>query len=188
MHITKKIIKFALESKSCESSLESQLRKSIIYLIKMTKAEIVAEIARSTGLERTAVLEVVEKFMEVIKENMANGENVYLRGFGTFAIKERAEKLARNITKNTSVVIPPTRFRPSSPPPPLRKRLQSSNHFPFLPATGRGTCQGSRGLRVYRQYRFLTDCSVSSPRDRYLNPESRIPNSVMWTLPYDLVY
>lgn len=89
----------------------------------MTKAEIVAEIARSTGLERAAVLEVVEKLMEVIKENMANGENVYLRGFGTFAIKERAEKLARNITKNTSVVIPAHKVPTFKPAPSFKEEV-----------------------------------------------------------------
>ena len=72
----------------------------------MTKAEIVTEIAKSTGIEKAAVLTVVEQFMTTVKDNMANGENVYLRGFGTFLIKERAEKTARNISKNTTIVIP----------------------------------------------------------------------------------
>lgn len=89
----------------------------------MTKADIVNEIARSTGLERTAVLTVVEKLMEVIKDNMANGENVYLRGFGTFAIKERAEKLARNITKNTSVVIPAHKVPTFKPAPSFKEAV-----------------------------------------------------------------
>lgn len=72
----------------------------------MTKAEIVNEISRSTGLEKGAVLDTVEKFMEVVKETMANGENVYLRGFGSFVVKTRKEKTARNISKNTSIKIP----------------------------------------------------------------------------------
>jgi DNA-binding protein HU-beta len=72
----------------------------------MTKAEIVAEIANKTGVEKVAVQAVVEAFMESLKETMINGENVYLRGFGSFIIKERAEKTGRNISKNTTIVIP----------------------------------------------------------------------------------
>lgn len=72
----------------------------------MTKADIVNEISRSTGIEKAAVLATVEKFMEVVKDSMANGENVYLRGFGSFVVKTRKEKTARNISKNTTIVIP----------------------------------------------------------------------------------
>ncbi|MDE6157953.1 MAG: integration host factor subunit beta [Muribaculaceae bacterium] len=72
----------------------------------MTKAEIVNEIAKSTGIEKTAVLATLEKFMEVVKESLANGENVYLRGFGSFIVKTRCEKTARNISKNTTIIIP----------------------------------------------------------------------------------
>ncbi|MDE5644300.1 MAG: integration host factor subunit beta [Muribaculaceae bacterium] len=82
----------------------------------MTKAEIVTEISRSTGLEKAAVLATVEKFMEVVKDSMANGNNVYLRGFGSFTVKTRKEKTARNISRNTTIKIPahevPT-FKPS---------------------------------------------------------------------------
>ncbi len=72
----------------------------------MTKAEIVAEIANKTGVEKIAVQSVVETMMETIKNAMTNDENVYLRGFGSFIIKERAEKTGRNISKNTTIVIP----------------------------------------------------------------------------------
>ncbi|HIE16188.1 MAG TPA: integration host factor subunit beta [Bacteroidales bacterium] len=72
----------------------------------MTKADIVNEISKSTGIDKSTVLTTVETLMEVIKKNMINGENVYLRGFGSFVIKEKAEKLARNISKNTTLVIP----------------------------------------------------------------------------------
>lgn len=72
----------------------------------MTKAEIVNEISRNSGIEKAAVLAVVENFMEVMKETMADGNNVYLRGFGSFIIKTRKEKTARNITKNTSIKVP----------------------------------------------------------------------------------
>lgn len=82
----------------------------------MTKADIVNEISRSTGLEKAAVLMTVERFMETVKDAMANGENVYLRGFGSFIIKVRKEKTARNISKNTTIKIPEHKipaFKPS---------------------------------------------------------------------------
>ena len=72
----------------------------------MTKADIVAEIAAETGLERAEVLKTVETFMSSIKSSLAAGENVYLRGFGSFVVKERAEKTGRNISKNTTIIIP----------------------------------------------------------------------------------
>ena len=72
----------------------------------MTKADIVGEIAKTTGIDKDAVLTVVEQFMTVVKDSLAHGENVYLRGFGSFIIKQRAEKTARNISKNTTLVIP----------------------------------------------------------------------------------
>lgn len=72
----------------------------------MTKADIVNEISRSTGLDKAAVLSTIEKFMEVVKDSMAHGENVYLRGFGSFIVKTRKEKTARNISKNTTLIIP----------------------------------------------------------------------------------
>ncbi|MGC8864518.1 MAG: HU family DNA-binding protein [Bacteroidales bacterium] len=72
----------------------------------MTKAEIVAEIAGKTNVEKVAVQQIVEAFMDSIKNAMTNGENVYLRGFGSFIIKRRAEKTGRNISKNTTIIIP----------------------------------------------------------------------------------
>ena len=72
----------------------------------MTKADIVNEISKTTGIEKANVLETIEKFMEVVKDSLANGENVYLRGFGSFIIKVRSEKTARNISKNTTLTIP----------------------------------------------------------------------------------
>lgn len=72
----------------------------------MTKAEIVSKITEKTGIEKVAVTAIVEEIMESIRTNMAEGDNVYLRGFGTFHIIERKEKLGRNISKNTSVLIP----------------------------------------------------------------------------------
>ncbi|KAB4219491.1 integration host factor subunit beta [Bacteroides uniformis] len=72
----------------------------------MTKAEIVCEIAKKTGVEKLVVMQVVEGMMESIENSMINGEEVFLRGFGSFIIKRRAEKMARNISKNTTIVIP----------------------------------------------------------------------------------
>lgn len=72
----------------------------------MTKADIVKEIASKTGIEKQTVLQVVEGMMESIKTSMINGEEIFLRGFGSFIIKHRAEKTARNITKNTTMVVP----------------------------------------------------------------------------------
>ncbi|MGN0196177.1 MAG: HU family DNA-binding protein [Candidatus Cryptobacteroides sp.] len=72
----------------------------------MTKAEIVNEVAKTTGIEKTTVLRVVESFMESVKTSLVNGEPVYLRGFGSFIIKQRAEKTARNIKEKTTITIP----------------------------------------------------------------------------------
>ena len=72
----------------------------------MTKADIVSEISKNTGIDKATVLDTVERFMGVVKDSLANGENVYLRGFGSFIIKVRSEKTARNISKNTAIIIP----------------------------------------------------------------------------------
>jgi len=72
----------------------------------MTKADIVARIAQQTGVEKAVVMTVVEAFMETVKDSMVAGNEVFLRGFGSFIIKKRAKKVARNISKNTTIVIP----------------------------------------------------------------------------------
>jgi len=72
----------------------------------MTKAELISQIAKSTGVDKTEVLSVVTAYMETIKSSLEEGENVYLRGFGSFIVKKRAEKKARNISKNTTITIP----------------------------------------------------------------------------------
>ncbi|MCK9613293.1 MAG: integration host factor subunit beta [Bacteroidales bacterium] len=72
----------------------------------MTKAEIVTEVANKTGIEKFTVQTTVEAFMEAVKTAMQKGENVYLRGFGSFIVKKRAEKTGRNISKNTTIIIP----------------------------------------------------------------------------------
>ena len=72
----------------------------------MTKADIVNEISKSTGIDKASVLETVERFMDIVKDSLANDENVYLRGFGSFIIKTRSQKTARNISQNTTIIIP----------------------------------------------------------------------------------
>lgn len=72
----------------------------------MTKAEIVNAVAKSTGVEKIQVQNIVEEFTKVVKDSIIAGEPVYLRGFGSFIIKHRAEKAARNITKRTTMTIP----------------------------------------------------------------------------------
>ena len=72
----------------------------------MTKADIVNEIAKNTGIEKVTVQKTVEALMETVKDSMVKGNNVYLRGFGSFVVKKRAKKTARNISKNTTIIIP----------------------------------------------------------------------------------
>jgi DNA-binding protein HU-beta len=74
--------------------------------ISMTKADIVNKIAEKSGLEKGDVQAIVESFMKEVKGSLERGDNVYLRGFGSFVIKKRAEKTGRNISRNTTIVIP----------------------------------------------------------------------------------
>ena len=72
----------------------------------MTKADLVNEIAIATGFDKTTISAVVESYMKIIKNSLSEGENVYLRGFGTFELKARKEKVARNITRRSTVIVP----------------------------------------------------------------------------------
>ena len=72
----------------------------------MTKADIVAQVSDKTGIEKAQVLATVEAYMEAVKDALSEGENVYFRGFGSFVVKTRAEKTGRNISKNTTIIIP----------------------------------------------------------------------------------
>ena len=72
----------------------------------MTKAELIKKISVQTGCDAKSVAAIVESFMIEVKESLEKGENVYLRGFGSFIVKRRAEKTARNISKNTTVIVP----------------------------------------------------------------------------------
>ena len=81
----------------------------------MTKADIVSEISKNTGIDKATVLASVESFMDIVKNSLSQGDNVYLRGFGSFVLKKRAQKTARNISKNTTIIIPEHNI-PSSKP------------------------------------------------------------------------
>lgn len=71
----------------------------------MTKADVISEISEQTGIDKADVTATVEAFFSVVKESMSDGENIYVRGFGSFVNKKRARKIARNISKNTAIVI-----------------------------------------------------------------------------------
>lgn len=82
----------------------------------MTKADLVEEIHNKTGIEKVVVQSTIEEFMNSVRSTLENGENVYLRGFGSFILKNRAEKTARNISTNTTIIIPAHQipfFKPS---------------------------------------------------------------------------
>lgn len=81
----------------------------------MTKADIVSEISRNTGVDKATVLSTVEAFMESVMNSMKSGENVYLRGFGSFVVKKRAAKAARDIQNDKTIIIP-ERFVPTFKP------------------------------------------------------------------------
>ena len=89
----------------------------------MTKADIIAEIVASTGVAKKDVAVTIEAFMNVIRDNMVDGENIYLRGFGTFVVKKRAEKTARNISKNTTITIPAHNFPGFKPAKSFLQRM-----------------------------------------------------------------
>jgi DNA-binding protein HU-beta len=72
----------------------------------MTKADIVNEISHKTGIDKLDVQKAIESFMDEVKKSLGKGDNVYLRGFGSFIVKKRAQKVARNISKKTSIIIP----------------------------------------------------------------------------------
>ncbi len=72
----------------------------------MTKADIVSKISEKTGVEKLTVQTTVEEFMKTVRKSLEEGNNVYLRGFGSFVVKRRAEKTGRNISKNTTIKIP----------------------------------------------------------------------------------
>jgi DNA-binding protein HU-beta len=93
----------------------------------MTKAELVSEVAAKTGIEKVAVQETVESLMKVIKTSMSKGESVYLRGFGSFIVKKRAQKTGRNISKNTTIIIPEHNIPAFKPAKTFSEKVKSGN-------------------------------------------------------------
>lgn len=89
----------------------------------MTKAEIASQIAKTTGIDKASVVTVIEQLMSVVKDSLAHGENVYLRGFGSFIVKQRAAKPARNISKNTTLVIPAHNIPAFKPAPVFKEEV-----------------------------------------------------------------
>lgn len=92
----------------------------------MTKAELVKKISSETGIEGPVVLTVVEAFMEDVKSNMAEGNEIFLRGFGSFILKTRAEKTARNISQNTSLKIAAHNIPFFKPCPEFKKAVEKT--------------------------------------------------------------
>lgn len=89
----------------------------------MTKQELVRAISRETGVDQPTALVTVEALMDIIKDTMANGENVFLRGFGTFNLKKRAAKTARNITKQETIIVPEHYIPAFKPCPEFQSRV-----------------------------------------------------------------
>jgi DNA-binding protein HU-beta len=92
----------------------------------MTKADIINEISDKTGIEKIVVKASVEAFMKSVKDTMEKGDNVYLRGFGSFIVKKRAEKTGRNISKNTTIIIPAHYIPAFKPAKPFAEKVKKS--------------------------------------------------------------
>ena len=93
----------------------------------MTKTDIVEEISKRTKVERLVVTKTIEAFMETVKNSMVKNKNVYFRGFGSFVVKKRAKKKARNISKNTIVVIPEHFVPTFKPAKEFKSAIKSRN-------------------------------------------------------------
>ena len=93
----------------------------------MTKADVIEEISNQTGIEKVAVSAAVESFFKVIRDSMSKGENVYVRGFGSFHLKKRARKTGRNISKNTTIIIPAHYIPHFKPAKTFIERVKNNN-------------------------------------------------------------
>lgn len=93
----------------------------------MTKADVINEIADKTGIDRLDVQASVEAFFTVVKNSMSEGENIYVRGFGSFVNKKRAKKIARNISKNTAMVIDEHYIPSFKPSKVFIEKIKNSN-------------------------------------------------------------
>ncbi|HEY8399953.1 MAG TPA: HU family DNA-binding protein [Cytophagaceae bacterium] len=92
----------------------------------MTKADIVAAIAEKTGVDKNDVASTVESFFTVVKDSMAEGHNIYIRGFGTFLIQKKAKKVGRNISKNTTIIIDEHYAPKFKPAPDFKDKIKES--------------------------------------------------------------
>jgi DNA-binding protein HU-beta len=92
----------------------------------MTKADIINDISEKTGIEKVVVQATVESFMKSVRDAMSTGKNVYLRGFGTFVVRKRAEKTGRNISKNTAIIIPAHYIPAFKPAKEFSERVKKS--------------------------------------------------------------
>ena len=92
----------------------------------MTKADIINKISKETGIEKVQTAIVVETFMDVVREKMIDGNNLYLRGFGTFLLKQRADKTARNISKGTTIVVPAHKIPAIKPSKEFAKQVKEN--------------------------------------------------------------
>lgn len=90
----------------------------------MTKADLIREISQQTGIERATVAQVIEGVMEGIKSSLIDGEAVYLRGFGSFILKKRAAKTARNISRNTTIIVPEHMIPAFKPSPDFAEKVK----------------------------------------------------------------
>ncbi len=93
----------------------------------MTKSDIIASIIKQTGLEKGVIQASIESFFEVVKDSLAQGETIYFRGFGSFHTQKRSQKVARNITKNTSVVVEPYHRPKFKPYKGFVKQIKTAN-------------------------------------------------------------
>jgi DNA-binding protein HU-beta len=93
----------------------------------VTKAEVITEISDKTGIPKEDVQATVEAFFSVVKTSMSDGNNIYIRGFGSFINKKRAKKIARNISKNTAIVIEEHHIPSFKPSKVFVEKIKSSN-------------------------------------------------------------
>ena len=107
------------------------------YHTNVTKAEVIAEISQKTGIEKADVLMTVEAFFKVVKDSMTEGNNIYVRGFGSFVNKKRARKVARNISKNTSLIIDEHYIPSFKPSKTFVAKIKNSKKVKAMAATAK---------------------------------------------------
>ena len=98
----------------------------------MTKADVIAEIAEKTGIDKADVTTSIEAFFSVVKNSMSNGEKIYGRGLGSFVNKKRARKIARNISKNTAIIIDEHYIPSFKPSKVFVEKIKSSDRVKAL--------------------------------------------------------